>query len=118
MDREDFLKWLFVIVLVVAGGLYIYFRPNTGVVSIRNMTRYTITQGELEVCGQKFDFSNLSTGRILDFHYTVKKASTYTVTVKFYDNVGFTSHVGNVAARKDAQDALEITSTGVTFALP
>lgn len=80
-----------------------------GQVLIINSATEPVINGQLEVCGQKFQFGGIEQGKSKIFRYEVRSDSTYKLVVEFASGRKLVKELGHVTSGLDFQDILALT---------
>ncbi len=86
-----------------------------GQVLILNAATEPVRNGQLEVCGQKFQFGEIGQGKTKAFRYEVRSDSQYKLVVEFDSGRNLAKELGDVTSGHDFQDILTVTDHDVSL---
>jgi hypothetical protein len=79
-----------------------------GEVLIINSATEPIKNGQVEVCGQKFQFGELGQGKTKAIQYKVRSDSHFTLMVEFISGKKFSKKLGYVTSGRDFKHVLTL----------
>lgn len=104
---------LFLLVASVTLGcnnpIWRQLKLHRGTVTVLNDAGEDVVSGKLEICGQPFEFSDLSSGEARKFSYNVKGDDEFHLSVRFRSGRTLTGRLGYVTSGFDFSDRLTVT---------
>jgi hypothetical protein len=107
---------LFLVASLVLGcdnPIWRQMKPHHGTVTILNDAEQEVVSGKLEICGQLFEFNDLSPGEARKFSYSVKGDDNFHLSVTFKSGRTLTRKLGYVTSGFDFSDRLTVTRADV-----
>jgi hypothetical protein len=86
---------------------------STGEFTLDNRSSEMIDHAVVEVCGQKFDFTELPSGTVRGMKFKIGADSDYGVSVKFHSGRRLSAHVGYVTSGVKYHDKLIVANNAI-----
>ncbi|SKA94806.1 hypothetical protein SAMN02745704_02619 [Paucidesulfovibrio gracilis DSM 16080] len=117
MKKKIVLAASFFVALWFGGMLHAWlFTPDVGVVLLSNESSETIASIQVSVCGQLFNFPDVSEQKYVLARYGVTSDSHYEIKARFLSGRTVEGEIGYVTNGNDFFDVIEITDNKIIHA--
>lgn len=99
--------------LIVGFVTAMVFRSNHGTVTLINRSTESIAKGSMEVCGQKFNFTEIHPGESETAKFAVRADSHYQISITFRSGREISKQIGYVTSGFNYKDRLVVTQDDI-----